>query len=244
METLRFRLDGFEGPLDLMLHLIQRHKLDIYDVEITRLLDQYLDFIEQMQAADLEIASEFLAMAARLVYIKTMSLLPQHEEETAELKRELEGQLLEYHLCKLVAQVLRERCRFEESFSRKPQKLEKDGSYRLTHPKEQLREAYLAAVGKAKRKLPPPRTAFNGIVSRRIVTVESRIFYLLDALYRTGEADYQALFLGQERSELVATFLAMLELVKSGRIRVSDDQRRVYFNRGPENSPQESTSWK
>ena len=107
METLRFRLDGFEGPLDLMLHLIQRHKLDIYDVEITRLLDQYLDFIEQMQAADLEIASEFLAMAARLVYIKTMSLLPQHEEETAELKRELEGQLLEYHLCKLVAQVLR-----------------------------------------------------------------------------------------------------------------------------------------
>ena len=74
--------------------------------------------------------------------------------------------------------------------------------------------------------------------------MESRIFYLLDALYRTGEADYQALFLGQERSELVATFLAMLELVKSGRIRVSDDQRRVYFNRSPENSPQESISWK
>ena len=79
MEKLNFKLEVFEGPLDLMLYLISKHKLNIYDISITALLEQYLDYIEQMKMADLEVASEFLAMAAHLVYIKTVSLLPKPE---------------------------------------------------------------------------------------------------------------------------------------------------------------------
>lgn len=231
MEQLHFKLDVFEGPLDLLLHLISRHKLDIYDIEISSLLTQYLEYINQMKAADLEVASEFLAMAARLVYIKTMSLLPRHEEESNELKRELEGQLLELKLCKEMAERLRERSMGGLLFLREPVKLPADKTYRLEHPPRALLDAYLAAVGKARRKLPPPRTAFSGIVSRRMVSVESRIVFVLKTLYRSGRVDYDEFFRAEDRSELVATFLAMLELIKSKRIRVSDDNAEVYFCR-------------
>ena len=99
MEQLSFRTAEFEGPLDLLLHLIAKHKLDIYDVQISALLEQYMAYIRAAQDADLELASEFLEMASRLVYIKTVSLLPRHEEESRQLKTELQGQLLEAQVC-------------------------------------------------------------------------------------------------------------------------------------------------
>lgn len=228
MEQLTFKLDVFEGPLDLLLHLISKHKLDIADIEIAKLLEQYLDYIEQMRLADLEVASEFLTMAARLVYIKTVSLLPVHEEGD-ELKKELEGQLLEYRLCKEMAEKLRLRNVGGLLFTRSPMPLPEDKAYRREHPPEILLEAYLLAVGRAKRKLPPPRTAFSGIVSRRMVSVESRIVYVLKKLYRSGRVAYDEFFRAGDRSEQVATFLAMLELVKSKRIRLSEDNSYVYF---------------
>lgn len=95
MDKISYKLPVFEGPLDLLLHLISKNKLNIYDIEISSLLDQYMEHIELMKTQDMDVASEFLEMAARLVYIKTISLLPKHEE-TEELKRELTGQLLEY----------------------------------------------------------------------------------------------------------------------------------------------------
>ena len=100
----------------------------------------------------------------------------------------------------------------------------------LPSPKK-LREAYILAFGKAGRRLPPPAEAFNGIVNRRFVSVTSRIVWLLRRLYRDGRAEYQALFQSGERSELVATFLAVLELVKSGRVSISDDNRTVFLNK-------------
>ncbi len=231
MEKLNFKLEVFEGPLDLMLYLISKHKLNIYDISITALLEQYLDYIEQMKMADLEVASEFLAMAAHLVYIKTVSLLPKPEEAEA-LKKELEGQLLEYQLCKAVAMRLSERFQGNNIFVRHPQKVETDKTYGLVHEKEELLKAYLAAVGKAKRYLPPPKTAFSGIVSKRMVSITSRILFVLNKLYDTGEVPYSEFFQSPDRGELVATFLAMLELIKSSRITVSDDNTTVFFNRG------------
>ena len=102
METISFKLEVFEGPLDLLLNLIQKHKLNICDIEISKLLEQYLLYIEQANEQDLELAGEFLEMAARLIYIKTASLLPQ-PEEAEKMKKELEGALMEYSLCKLAA---------------------------------------------------------------------------------------------------------------------------------------------
>jgi segregation and condensation protein A len=97
---------------------------------------------------------------------------------------------------------------------------------------ERLRSAYLLAVGKAGRRLPPPASAFRGIVSKRFVSVTSRIVWLLRKLYQTGEAAYQELFTSGDRSEMVATFLAVLELMKAGRITMSEDNQHLYFNRG------------
>lgn len=225
---LQFKLQVFEGPLDLLLHLISKNKLNINDIEITLLLEQYLDYIAQMKDADLEIAADFLVMAARLVYIKTIALLPKHEEESEELKKELTGQLIEYQLCKAIAERMRGMYK-DGIFVRRPQKLPKDTEYRLRHDPGELLKAYLSAAGKAKRRLPPPRTSFAGIVSRRIVPVETRILFVLERLYQLGEADYESFFEGGDRSERVATFLAVLELVKSKRIKLSDDNRTIYF---------------
>lgn len=228
METLQFKLQVFEGPLDLLLHLISKNKLNINDIEIALLLEQYLDYIAQMKDADLEIAADFLVMAARLVYIKTISLLPKHEEETEQLKQELTGQLIEYQLCKEIAE--RMRAMYQDGlFVRTPQKLPKDTEYRIQHEPEELLQAYLSAAGRAKRRLPPPRSSFAGIVSRRIVPVETRILFVLERLYTLGEARYSTFFEGGDRSERVATFLAVLELVKSKRIRLSEDNETIYF---------------
>ena len=155
MEALQFKLQVFEGPLDLLLHLIAKHKLDINDIEISLLLEQYLDYIAQMKDADLEVTADFLAMAARLVYIKTAALLPRHEEESEKLKQELSGQLIEYQLLKAVAGRLRGMYQ-SGVFVRKPQKLPRDTQYRLRHEPSALVQAYLMAAGRAKRRLPPP----------------------------------------------------------------------------------------
>ena len=230
MEALEFRLGEFEGPLELLLHLISRHKMKITDIEIGKLLEQYLAYMEQMQDADLEISSAFLEMAARLVYIKTVSLLPRHEEAVA-LKKELEGQLIEYQRIKQVAALLAQQYAGCALFVRRPSPIPSDPVFRGQADPEKLRKAYLLAVGKAGRRIPPSAEAFSGIVSKRFVSVSSRIVWLLRRLYRTGEAAYNDLFTSGERSEMVATFLAVLELMKSGRITMSQDGSHLYFNR-------------
>lgn len=233
MEKINFKLEVFEGPLDLLLFLISKHKLNIADIEITQLLEQYLSYIEEMKEADLEVASEFLEMAARLVYIKTVSLLPRHEE-AEELKRELTGELLELSAIKYVAQKLGGMNKGYQIFIREPMPLDVDKTYRRMHRPEELADAFLNVAGKALRKLPPKASEFTPIVSRRVISVTSRIFHILRALYRTGEAELEIFFRSGERSEIVATFLAVLELVKSKRITLSEDNSRIYFNRKTE----------
>ena len=99
MEKISYKLQVFEGPLDLLLSLIQKNKLNIFDIPIDELLDQYMEAVRRMQEENLDVASEFLEMAARLVHLKSLSLLPRKEEEE-ELKRELVGELLEYQQCR------------------------------------------------------------------------------------------------------------------------------------------------
>ena len=230
MEALEFRLGEFEGPLELLLHLIARHKMKITDIEIGKLLEQYLAYMEQMQDADLEISSAFLEMAARLVYIKTVSLLPRHEEAVA-LKKELEGQLIEYQRIKQVAALLAQQYAGNGLFVRKPSPVPSDPVFRGQADPQKLLRAYLLAAGKAGRRIPPSAKVFDGIVSKRFVSVSSRIVWLLRRLYRTGEAAYHDLFTSGDRSEMIATFLAVLELMKSGRITLSEEGDRLFFNR-------------
>lgn len=223
MEKLSFKLPVFEGPLDLLLHLIAKHKLNIYDIPITELVEQYLLYIEQVREQDMDLASEFLEMAARLVYLKTVSLLPVHEE-AEELKRELTGELLEYRDCKIMAGKLSERAKGVDYHLRSPMKLEKDLSYKRTHQPEELLKAYLSALGKGRRRLPPPVTAFSGIVTHKIVSVGSKIIFVLRRLWKQERTAFHDLFQdAPTRSDMVATFLAVLELVKGKRVTVTED---------------------
>lgn len=223
MEQITYKLSVFEGPLDLLLNLIAKNKLNIYDIEISVLLEQYTEKIKQMQAEQMDIASEFLEMASRLVYIKSTMLLPKHEEEAEELKKELTGQLLEYQECKRIAALMADMVSFD-NFCREPSQTDYDMTYSRVHNPIVLHDAYIRAAGRGKRHLPPPTEAFQGIVARRIVPVGSKIVHVLRLLRRNGNCEYNQLFTtAKDKSELVATFLAILELVKGKRIRVEGD---------------------
>ena len=109
-EKLNYKLDAFEGPLDLLLFLIQKHKLNICDINISELLEQYTESIKDIENFDdMDGAAEFLEMAARLVYIKTAMLLPRYDDEGEKLRQELQGELIEYQTCKLIATELKEK---------------------------------------------------------------------------------------------------------------------------------------
>lgn len=219
METISYKLDVFEGPMDLLLHLISKHKIDINDIPILLLVEQYLDYVKQMQDEDMEVASEFLEMAARLVYIKTVSLLPVHEEEADALKNELQGELSEYKDCKLMAQKLSERADGFDYYSRKPEKFAPDMTYTRLHEPFELIKAYLAAVGRGKRNLPPPIEAFSGIVAHKIVPIRERVSFIMDKLFKGQKRRFKTFFeKAESRSEMVATFLALLSLTKDKKI--------------------------
>ncbi len=232
METqLQYKLPVFEGPLDLLLTLISKNKIDIYDISISDLLDQYMEQINRMQENQMDIESEFLTMASRLVYIKSVMLLPKYEEEAEELKRELSGQLIEYAVCRQMAEKLGKIYDFD-TFCREASPVEYDLTYNRKHPPEDIVKAYISAVGRGKSKLPPPENAFSGIVSHKIVSVNSKIIHLMRRLRHGKRLEYHEIF--EEcggKSDLVATFLATLELIKGKRIRIegSGENAVVYM---------------
>ena len=233
---LSFRVtDEYEGPLDLILALIAKHQLNIWDIEISSLLEQYVAYIHARQQQDLEVASEFLEMASRLVYIKTVSLLPRHEEEQEKAKAELVGQLLEYQACKAAAALLGDRG--EDGFGTFPHPQEEipvDTTYRLTHPAALLAKSYWEALGRGKRRLPPQPAVFTPLVAAPVVSVGSRIIHILRLLYQTATISLSGLFSrSRSRSEAVATFMAVLELMKAKRIRlVQEDTTILFLGRG------------
>ena len=222
-ETLSYKLDVFEGPLDLLLNLIAKNKLNIYDIPIAELLEQYMAQIHEMQAADMDVASEFLEMAARLVHIKSVSLLPKKEEEAA-LKQELTGQLLEYQQCKEAAMRLRERFSLD-GIVRAHADIPADLTYKRHHKPQELLSAYLSMLGKKKPPEPQkPEDTISKLITRRVVSVASQIVFVLRSLWKKRHVSLKELFRGKnDPSERVAAFLAVLELVKDKRLRVDGD---------------------
>lgn len=218
MNELKFTLSDFEGPLDLLLHLISKNKYNINDIPISNLVDQYIEQINLYKEFDMDIASEFLEMASRLIYLKTVSLLPKHEEAET-LKAELTGELIEYQLCRQMAKKLSTMTEGFKTAVRSPVKVDIDKAYKRIHEPDILVRSYLDAVGRGLRRLPPPAEAFTPIISKKIVSVSSRIIRVLRNLWNGKSVPFKSLFKGaKSRSEVVATFLAVLELVKVKRI--------------------------
>ncbi len=232
-ETLRFTLDNFEGPLDLLLHLIRENKLNILDIPIADLLRQYMEYLERVREQDLEVAVEFVEMASRLVRIKTNLMLPRVSTETGEELTQLAAELIEYSLCKELAEMLKKRSDGLKRRVRVPMVLPTlKRQYENTHDPSELSYAYFAATRRGKNKMPPPKEAFAGIVKRPFVSVSSRAIVLMKSLMRRGKLPLSAVYGQAEgRSQLVATFLAVLELVKTKRICLNDDNSQVTMNR-------------
>lgn len=220
MEQPSYKLEVFEGPMDLLLHLISKHKLNINDIPIIELVNQYLDYVRKMQEEDFDIAGEFLEMAARLIYIKTVSLLPRHEEAET-LKKELTGELIEYRDCKLMAKELSTHTDGFDRYVRPPQEGYVNYAYERFHEGEELLQAYINAAGRAQRKLPPPLDSFKVIVARKFVNVASKVQTVLRKLWNGKKVRFLSLFQdAQTRSDMVATFLAVLELAKTKKITI------------------------
>lgn len=215
MEQISYKIEVFEGPMELLLHLISKKKVSINDVPIMEIIEQYLEYVRMMRDENLDIASEFLEMAARLVYIKTASLLPVHEE-AEKLVEELRGELTEYQDCKNVAAQLAKQANGFDYFCREPEEIEIDPTYTRIHEPAKIYKAFLAAVGKGKRRLPPPVEAFSGIVAHKIVSVASRIDHIISGFRSGGRQRFRSFFENSEsRSEMVATFLALLAMAKA-----------------------------
>ncbi len=215
MSAINYKIEVFEGPMDLLLHLISKHKLNIHDIPIVELVEQYLGYVNELREADLEVASEFLEMAARLVYIKTVSLLPVYEEGD-KLRKELSGELIEYAECKRVAQALSMQTDGFDHIARPQQQLEVDMSYNRIHDSLELLNAYMRVVGKRLRKIPPPLDSFKAIVVKKIVSVSSKIKSVVSILSLGGSRKFSDIISASEsRSDMVAAFLAILELAKT-----------------------------
>lgn len=227
MDKPQYKTEVFEGPLDLLLHLISKHKLNINDIPIFELVEQYIAYVQLMQDENMEVASEFLEMAARLVYIKTVSLLPVYEE-AEQLKKELTGELIEYRDCKLIAEKLSKQSGGVNKLIRDPMEIQSDMTYARLHDALELYTAYINAAGKKLRKLPVPEDSFKEIVEKAVVSVSLKIDGIYSVLSKAGKIRVFDVFsMAKSRSELVASFLAILEMAKDEKIILTGENENL-----------------
>ena len=228
---LTFKWEDFEGPLDLLLYLVRRNKMDLHDIPIFELIEQYTAVIAQVRENRLEISSEFIAMAARLVQMKSYLLLPR-SEEGERMKQEFTGQLIEYDQCRRMAALLRQKAEAAPVFVRPPMEMEFDNTYDLHHAPQVLADYWAVLSGRTKLRREPTQQQFEPLVTAPMVSVTSRVVYILRHLIAGTAAKMSQLFSRQQtRSTNVATFLALLELVRGGRVKL-DDEGRLTMQRG------------
>jgi segregation and condensation protein A len=219
MSEYKVKFEVFEGPLDLLLYLIKKEEVDIYEVNLTRLATQFIEYVETMRSLDLEVAGEFLVMAATLMYIKSRELLPvdqqiqvEGEEEGDDPRWELIRQLVEYKKFKDAAsQLALLEARQEAVFPRAPVKLEfeSDASSRNEASIFDLLNAVSSVLQRFNRR-PDQRDIFEDKWS-----VSQKIEQLMRALNEVSRLKFSELFAGvTSRSEVVVTFLALLELIR------------------------------
>lgn len=228
-EKVTFHLDRFDGPLDLLLHLLARNRIDIKDIPIAEICSQYLVYLDRMRALDIEIAGDFIAMASHLVYIKSKMLLPVYEEEGEEDPRSaLIETLLDYQRVKQAGGLLLDRYEIgKDSFTRSREVLGSDPNQLYDHTAEHLQKAIAAILERAGRKLPPPVESFSGVVGRQKVSIDDKITDLLKRFRSADRLSFDQLVLeAADRSEVVAVFLAVLEMSRSHRVQVEEENER------------------
>ena len=225
-------LEDFEGPLDVIFLLLSKNKIEIQDVSITAILEQYLAYLEEMKRLDMEIASEFITMASHLMLIKTKMLLSAAEAAEAESELDLLRQSLVERKRKDAMEQIRLAVTELEPrneigrclFTKEPEPLRRDQTYRYQHDVRDLLRALDMITERNERQLPPPTTNFMGIVGKEPYPIGRKTGEVLRQLVLRGVERLKNLFQGNKsRSEVVATFLAILDLCKTNSVILEDD---------------------
>lgn len=233
--NLEFKLQAFEGPLDLLLHLIEKNKVNIYDIPIVEITDQYMEYVRQMSRQDLNLVSEFLVMAATLLDIKAKMLLPKEEEEEEEEdpRQELVERLLEYKRYKYMSYELKDRqLDAEKSMYRKSSLPDEVKSYVPPVDLEQLLDGitidrlnaiFREIILKQQNKIDPIRSKF-GKIEKEEVSLEDKIDFVYDYAVNNENCSFRKLLNKQaSKIQIIVTFLAILELMKIGKINIQQD---------------------
>ncbi len=243
MGELKYRLEGivhtrselmedFEGPLDVIFLLLSKNKIEIQDVSITAILEQYLAYLEEMKRLDIELASEFITMASHLMLIKTKMLLSTAEAIEAESELDLLRQsLIERQRHEAMDQIRMAITDLEPRnelgrciFTKNPEPLRRDTTYRYRHDPLDMLLALDEISERNQRRLPPPTVNFKGIVGKEPYPVTKKARELVRNLILRGVEKLKNLFRGsRSRSEIVATFLAILELCKTNSVTLEED---------------------
>ena len=231
------KLQVFEGPLDLLLHLIDKNKIDIYDIPIVEITNQYMDYIRAMEREDLNVMSEFLVMAATLLDIKCRMLLPKEVKEDGEEedpRQELVEQLLEYKMYKYMSYELRDReAEGQRALYRAPDLPEEVKEYvepidmdallgDLTLAK--LNSIFQDVIRRQADKIDPVRSTF-GKIEKEAVTLSQRMEDIRTFARKSRRFSFRELLTSQKsRTQIVVTFLAVLQMMKEGSIRTEQEQ--------------------
>ena len=236
MSELSFKIDIFEGPLDLLLHLISKNKVSICDIPISMITDQYFEYIELMQKLDMEVGGEFLVMASQLLYIKSKMLLPAPEEEEDDPRAELADRLVEY---KRYKEISGEMDRLSHSMEHvvfkgaEPLNLPKVKTENREIPIERLFEAFFTVVDRSASKRPIDPKTFKRVIGRTNYSVRTASKNVMSRIKAGEKAVFESLFEGlRYRGEYVATFLALLELIKENVVMVMAEGDKLYCQRG------------
>src|SRR5687767_1652952 len=244
LEAYPVRLENFEGPLDLLLHLIKKHEVNIYDIPISLITQQYLEYIDLMQELNLDVAGEFLVMAATLIHIKSRMLLPRPDpaqEDPGEDPREaLVRRLLEHQKFKAAAELLHERETLRSAQWTRPDERVADVAGEQEEPEIEvdlfsLMSAFRQVLERAKQRPKVPLPAEQ-------IPIETRIEQLLARLSETEACGFEDLFADvQSKSGMIVTFLALLEMIRLKLVRVFQGGAfgdiRVYKREKPEGAP-------
>ena len=233
---LTVKLQVFEGPLDLLLYLLDKNKVNIYDIPIVEITAQYMEYIAEMKRQDLDVLSEFLVMAATLIDIKSKMLLPRDpddEEEETDPRAELVQQLLEYKMYKCMAYELKDRqVDAQRVMFKKPTIPEEVLEYQEPLNVEELvsditlaklNEIFKSIIRKQQDKIDPLRSKF-GKIEKEEVSLEEKTEYLENYATTHKHFSFRSLLEAQSsKVEVIVTFLAILELMKTGKILISQE---------------------
>ena len=226
MEQLNFNIETFEGPLDLLLSLIKKNEMNIFDIQIHIIFKQYMEYLEMMEKLDIDIAGDFITMAAELMLIKSQMLLPRSSEEESPVKR-LQMAVMEYAKAKHAAQFLREKWADNTGVAyREPQEPEK--GLPLSYDIAVLEKAFrrmLARSTMLKELQKKPEQTLENLLKHKVTPIPVKVIGVMRYLYKNGETLFEELLMMNEtRSDVIATFAAILELVKFQRVFLGGDE--------------------